>query len=64
MPKVWRGVGLSELFELRNGNQGAVEMSLFGLLVPWHLARKSGARYEPGLIPQSTEVKAAGTGRG
>ena len=27
MPKVWRGVGLSELFKLRNGNQGAIEMS-------------------------------------
>ena len=26
-------------------------MRLFGLLVPWHLATKSGARYEPGFIP-------------
>ena len=39
-------------------------MSLNGLLVPWHLATKSGARYEPGFIAQSTEAKAAGTGRG
>ena len=27
MPKVWRGVGVSELFKLRNGNQGFIEMS-------------------------------------
>ena len=27
MPKVWRGVGLPELFEMRNGNQRVIEMS-------------------------------------
>lgn len=27
MPKVWRGVGVSELFKLRNANQRAIEMT-------------------------------------
>ena len=27
MPEVWRGVGFQKLFKLRNGNQGAIEMT-------------------------------------